>query len=70
MTVTYYVPIYKWGSVNPDNVHGVTTATHFYSTLEDLYGFEPESVGHFEMTGTVPTENEFKLRYNLKSGAI
>ena len=69
MKLTYYVPIYKWGD-SPDGVHGGTHGDHMYSELNDLYGFEPDAVGHFELSGVLPTENEFKEELGLRSGAV
>lgn len=59
MKITYFVPIYKWGE-DPDNVHGNKSATHFYSSVEDLSAYENDAVGYFEISGIMPTQNEYK----------
>lgn len=69
MKLTYYVPIYEWGD-SPDTVHGGAHGCNMYSELNDLYGFEPDAVGHMELKGVLPTENEFKEQFNLRSGAV
>ena len=69
MKVTYYVPIYQWGN-SPDAVHGGAHGTNIYSELNDLYGFEPDAVGHLELTGILPTENEFKTQIETRCGAV
>jgi hypothetical protein len=72
MILSGYIPIYKWG-INPSTVHGVTTGTHFYRDLNELYAFENEAVGHIEIEYEVPTENQFKILMNppvIKRGDI
>jgi len=69
MKLTYYIPIYEWGN-SPNTVHGGCHGRNMYSELNDLYGFEPDAVGHFELTGVLPTEDEFKTQFKTKSGAV
>ena len=69
MNSTYYVAIYKWGDTE-DSVHGGVSGSIIYLSLQDLYGFEPEAVGYFEVAGNVITQNEFKRKHNLKSEAV
>jgi hypothetical protein len=69
MKLTYYVPIYEWGD-SPDTVHGGSHGLNIYPQLDDLYCFEPDAIGHWELAGILPTENEFKEKYKLKSDAV
>ena len=59
MKTAYYIPIYSWGS-DPSKVEGATTGATLYWELKDLWGFEPEAVGYFEVFGNIPTKEEFE----------
>lgn len=69
MTNTYYIPVYEWGK-NPESIHGSSHGCYMYDDLTHLYMMELEAVGHFEVMGSIPTENEFKEKHGLKSGAV
>lgn len=70
MTYTSYVPIYRWNDSNPDVVHGIAFGTTHYDDLNELFAFEPDAVGYFEMHGEIPTENEFKRTHGLSGGRM
>jgi hypothetical protein len=70
MRTTVYVPVYQWSDVDPNSVNGVAYGTTIYNDLNDLYGYEPDAIGHFELQGEIPTENEFKRKHGLKSEAV
>lgn len=69
MKLTYYVPIYEWAN-DPDGVHGGAHGCTIYYDLNELYGIEQDAVGHFEVIGTLPTENEFKTKIRTRSDAV
>ena len=69
MKSKYFVPIYQWGDT-PDSENGIQYGCTMYLDLDQLYGFETEAVGHFEVEGICPTESEFKVANKTKSGAI
>ncbi len=64
MKVVYYIPIYTWGE-DDNSVNGVASGTTIYCELKDLYGFEPDAIGHMELSGTTPTKNEFDLKNKI-----
>lgn len=55
----YYIPIYKWGD-NKHVTYGTSSGTTLYMNLQDLYGFEPDAVGYYIVSGKVPTQEEFE----------
>ena len=61
MNTIWYVPIFKW-SFPPDEVDGIQHGLTIYNTLEDLYGFNPEAVGHFSLSGEVFSKSQFEAR--------
>ena len=61
MILTYYVPIFKWGD-NPQTVNNGSHGTCIYNDLQMLYAYEPEAIGYFEVTGKVPTKEEFECK--------
>lgn len=58
MILTYFVPIFGWGPY-PNNVHENISGCEMYSDLQSLYAFAPEAVGHFKVSGKIPTKEEF-----------
>ena len=62
---TFYVPIYEWGP-NPDKTYKSVTGLNMYLDLDDLYMSEPSAVGYMEVTGAVPTENEFRKKLKME----
>lgn len=69
MKHTFYVPILKWGS-NPDEIYNTQISLDIYTDLIVLYSEYPDCVGHMKLVGKLPTENEYKEKRGLKSGAI
>lgn len=59
MIHTYYVPIYKWGNTESE-VTGSESGTTLYTQINELYAFEPNAIGYFEVSGKFPTKIEFK----------
>jgi hypothetical protein len=58
MKSVFFIPIYEWGEES-NTTHGSSFGTTIYSELQDLYGFEPDAIAHFEVSGELPTEGEF-----------
>lgn len=69
MKNTHYLPIFRFGD-NPESVHNSSYGSHLYSDLQMLACYEPDAIGYIEVEVSVPTENEFKTRNGLKSGAV
>jgi hypothetical protein len=69
MNNIYYVAVYEWGD-NEDSIDGTTTGVVLHLTIDDLYAFDPEAIGYYEVMGDLPTENEFKRKHGLKSDAV
>lgn len=69
MKLTYYVPIYQWGD-DPYGVSGIAYGRTVYNDLNELYGMEQDVVGHMELNGVLPTENEFKTQIQTWCGAV
>lgn len=50
MKMAFYVPIFKH---SVDGVGGSFGCT-MYSSVQDVYGFHPDAIDHFEVSGDVP----------------
>lgn len=71
MKLVFYVPIFEWNGVDGEADHGTSFGTTLYTSLDDLYMFNGEdAIGHFEVEGDVPSENQFRRKHNLHSGAV
>lgn len=64
-----YLAIYEWGE-DPDAEHGNCYGTQIHTDLQMLFAYDPEAIAFFEVEIEVPTQNEFKRKHNLSSGAI
>lgn len=51
MVHKFFVPIYEYGEPNIE--HGTKFGTNMYCDLQELYAYEDEAIGHFEVTGTI-----------------
>lgn len=63
MKLTWYIPILSWGP-DANSEAGNVSSREIYNNVQDVYGFNPDAVGHYEVSGDQPTRNQFEAAEN------